>query len=233
MQSFAYKLKFKIKSLWHDNLVNYVEINQEHKDIIFGTSLGDGFLSTTKGHNWHYEATHSAKQKDYLFLKYEILKPFCTKSPRLYKKTNKIDNMRSYDTYRFATRAHPFFSFYGTAFYSFDVLKNSFVKDIPSLEILMAHLTPRSIAYWYMDDGAFYYGCLFCTECFSLDGLNRLKIVFFEKYSIVISLKKKWVKKSIKGYRIYINPINCEKFVPLIKPYVLPTFLYKFPLKYR
>lgn len=37
----------------------------------------------------------------------------------------------------------------------------------------------------------------------------------------------------ILGYRIYIPLKSCEIFVPLIKPYLLPAFLYKLPKKYR
>jgi hypothetical protein len=51
-----------------------------------------------------------------------------------------------------------------------------------------------------------------------MEGLLRLKTVFLDKYSIEVSLTKRIVKGDITGYRLYINPKNCEKFVPLIKP---------------
>lgn len=213
-------------------LLNFnLEITQEQKDLIFGSSLGDGFLFTRKGINWRYEEAHSLKQKDYLFLKFEILKPFCGKPPYLCNSSKLHTN--SYQFYRFVTKTHDFFAFYGKIFYNLNTFSQRFVKDVPSLDILMIHLTPRAIAYWYMDDGALYYGCLICTESFSLEGLNRIQTVFFEKYGISISLKKLIVKKVIKGYRLYVNPANCEKFVPLIKPYILPSMLYKLPEKYR
>jgi len=108
--------------------------------------------------------------------------------------------------------------FYAHIFYTLNSNTQCYVKDVTVLHVLMEHLTPKALAYWYMDYGAFYYGWLFCTESFSMEGLLRLKTVFLDKYSIEVSLTKRIVKGDITGYRLYINPKNCEKFVPLIKP---------------
>ncbi len=40
-------------------------------------------------------------------------------------------------------------------------------------------------------------------------------------------------KGELLGHRIYIPLKSCEIFVPLIKPYILPYFLYKLPQKYK
>lgn len=66
------------------------EITQEQKDLLFGTSLGDSSLSTETGKRWRCKISHSAKQKDYIFHKYEILKPFCGSSPYCYSYKKKI-----------------------------------------------------------------------------------------------------------------------------------------------
>ena len=85
-------------------------------------------------------------------------------------------------TWKFITRKHKIFEFYAHVFYFFDISKNTTVKDIPALEILMEHLTPRALAYLYMDDGTLQEpGCTFCTECFSKEEILRLKEVFQKK----------------------------------------------------
>lgn len=49
-------------------------ITQKQHDLLIGTLLGDGSLSTVKiGQTWSYRCLHCAEQKDYLFHKYSIL----------------------------------------------------------------------------------------------------------------------------------------------------------------
>lgn len=78
-----------------------------------------------------------------------------------------------------------------------------------------------------MDDGTLSgdSGCIFCTDSFSLSGIERLKLIFKEKYNISSNLRKILPA----NYRIYINSENCKLFVPLIKPYLLTSMLYKLP----
>jgi hypothetical protein len=119
------------------------EITQEQKDLVFGTSLGDAFLFTKTGKAGRYEAAHSAKQQDYLFHIYEILKIFSGSALYTCKGTNK--NVHFY--YRFATKTHDFFHFYVNIFYTLNPENNRYIKDVPSLDVLNEHLIPRAIAY--------------------------------------------------------------------------------------
>jgi hypothetical protein len=111
---------------------------------------------------------------------------------------------------------HSFLTFYGNIFYTFDDLKQSYKKDVPSLELLKEHLTPSALAYWYMDDGALRgdSGCQFCTDNFSAEGIDRLKLVFKEKYNIVINLHKAQ-KKAYFQVTEYILMLKTAKFLYL------------------
>lgn len=235
-----YKLKGQ-KSL--ENTIHFetlITITQEIKDILFGTMLGDGYLRTkTNGNSWHFEIAHSATQKDLVLLKYNALKPFCKNEPWLEKRKRIGLILETYDYVHLVTRVHPIFKTFGDIFYTLNISSNKYIKDVPSLEILTAFLTPRSIAIWFMDDGYVDNrngSIVFCTESFSLDGVLRLITILEKLYNIYVSTQKRISKTSkaqLIGYRLYINAENSKLLAPLIKPFMLPSMLYKLPVHYR
>ncbi len=66
------------------------------------------------------------------------------------------------------------FLYYADLFYTYNPKTNLFIKDVPNN--ITKYLTPRAIAYWYMDDGALKWlgrsnAMRICTESFSEHGV--------------------------------------------------------------
>ena len=112
-------------------------LTDRQKSIITGKLLGDGSLR--KKSNTLLEVNHSAKQKDYVFWQYKLLKNLVSTGPK-HRKSG--ENRFSY---RFTTKSiselNPFYSqFYEQKGY----------KAIPD----NLNLDPLSLAVWFMDDGS-------------------------------------------------------------------------------
>lgn len=207
-----------------------MSLSQEQKDLLVGTLLGDGNLQTnTKGRTWRYRALHKADHFEYLQHKYEVMKSFCSSEP-IYSKINDNRTGKVNERWNFNTTVHESFKHYGNLFYSYDEEKDLMVKDVPlSIEKL---LSPRSVAYWYMDDGALKWlgksnAMRICTESLSDLGVQRLQKALKNLYDIETQLTRKTNKKVYVGCRLAINEANSQKFVTLIRPYLINCMRYK------
>ena len=102
-------------------------------------------------------------------------------------------------------------------------------KIVPKL--IHKWLTPRAIAYWYMDDGAQKWkgrslGVRFCTDNFSLSEIQTLAQVLILKYLLKISFQKKGTNS-----RIYVSSDSYKDMKNLIGDFLIKSMLYKFPVE--
>jgi hypothetical protein len=201
------------------------------KDLIFGSLLGDGNLQTfSQGRTWRYRALQKADHKDYLFHKYEILEPLCGSAPHF---SNTFDPRTGSTAERWAfnTLVQPCLKFYADMFYTYDQTKQTWVKDVPlNVE---KNLTPRALAYFYMDDGGLKWlnhsnAMRICTESFSLVGVERIQKVLKSKYDIQTSHTRETRRDgTLIGYRISIPERSSSAFRNLIEPYLVDCMRYK------
>jgi hypothetical protein len=213
-------------------------LTQNQKDLLIGSLLGDGSLQTaTKGRTWRYRALQSAQQEAYLRHKYEVLKDLCKTPPQKQTFGDKRTE-KTYYRYYFNTLVDNRLRYYGNLFYTYVENaegKGKMVKDVPMT--IQQLLTPRAIAYWYMDDGALKHrgvedGMRFCTESFSDEGVNRLKKALKNNHGIDSSLVKKTNSSGkVVGNRLYINSKNAPLFAELVRPYMVDCMLYKIQLR--
>jgi hypothetical protein len=205
-------------------------LTQEQKDLLAGTLLGDGNLQTeTQGRTWRYRALHKSEHVDYLQHKYEILKEFCTTLP-VYSEVLDNRTNKSYKRWNFNTTIQNSFRHYGNIFYTYDAQQKKMIKHVP-LNIRQL-LTPRAIAYWYMDDGSIKWlghsnAMRICTESFNETDVSRLKNALKDLYDIDTQLTQKTTENKFVGYRLSINEENSSKFRELIKPYLVDCMRYK------
>lgn len=188
-------------------------MQKEEIEILFGSLLGNCNLQTyTGGKKWRAKFIH--KDKNYLFHLYDIFKSLVKTSPKEIKLESGESN------WMFNTSVLPIEIELGKVFY----LKNK--KILPSKEYLDLYLTPRAIAYWFMDVGYLklnYKSYILCTDSYKLNELKRIEELFKNKYNIKISfLKKRFI------YRIYIPKKEYIKFKNLIEPYIYESMKYKF-----
>jgi hypothetical protein len=178
-------------------------------------SEGDGGANAPYGHRLKFQ--QSEFHKDYVLHLYEIFKNLVTTPP---KSRIRVGFGKEQSTWYFSTFAHPVFSYYGELFYR-DRVKMA-PKDLSNL------LTPRGLAYWYMDDGGLKShqskGVLLHTHSFSMDEVVFLCEVLMSKWQL--SCKPRAQKD---GIQIYISGHSYETLRELIYPYLTPGMYYKFP----
>lgn len=213
-----------------------MSLNQHQKDLLIGTLLGDGNLQTeSNGRNWRYRALHTNEHKQYVDHKYEVLKPLCG-SPPIYGKIYDKRTNKYYERMYFNTLSSSLLNDYAKLFYKFNysTLPNSTIspwqKVVPqNIESL---LTPRAVAYWYMDDGALKWkfrsnGMRICTESFREEEVELLQKALKKLYNIETSLNRKTANGLFIGYRLGINEKNATPFRELIQPYLVDCMRYK------
>lgn len=190
-------------------------------DVIIGTLLGDGRLECRSKGIRVFPITarlrihHGEKQRDYVLWKYKILKNFVSRSPR---KTmvwyDRKRNKKHYSWY-FHTRSSEKFGLLHQYFYQKD--KKILPKNISGL------ITPSVLAVWFMDDGSnTKESFTLNTHCFSeIEQMEIIKLLK-EHYGIFTTLQKDRTKLKIR-----IGKDNYQKFTDIIKPFILPSMIYK------
>lgn len=192
---------------------NKIEISQIQKEILFGTLLGDGNIQRQKQHSYSGRYNHCLEQDVYcthIKKQLGLLTTEIRYSERFCKKYNKT----YYSSYFCLKNNYNLREFYDM-FY----IKENCKKDVP-LDLLL--LTPRALAYLFMDDGSANGKCTISIALcsFSIEGLLRLKDFLYEKYEINITIRK--------DFKVYFPAESARKFYHLTKEYIIPEMMYKF-----
>lgn len=206
-------MKTKIKNRLKYENENFI-ITKEIEQILLGSLLGDGFVGINKrAKNAYYREAHCLKQKEYLLWKNKFLNFKITENKIFIKERKKWKYNITIGSKHFTylTKLRKLFYLNG---------KKSVTREI------LDRLEPLGIAVWYMDDGSYNYRddiIVLCTDCFSLDEHNIIANWFKEKYDII------WKITKIRNqYRLQTRDI--EKFIKLIKSYIIPSMEYKLGL---
>ena len=199
----------------------------ELKGIIAGMVLGDSTIALPKeGINAYMRIQHGLKAADYLRYKAEILKQLTGvivgdvggKYPGIYART----------------KNHPLYT---------RIRKLAYPEGKKTVtSTWLSWLTPQGLAIWYMDDGSLdkaysfnksgrrriYRRQIFLHTCsFSLEE-NELLVSFIEKTFNV----KFRIKKDGKYYRLFTGAVEGNKFLEIVKPYIVPCMRYKTEMEY-
>ena len=191
--------------------------------VLVGILLGDASLQTeSKGKTYRLRITQSEEHKEYLFHLYQMFKNLTDSPPTSYTWPDKRDPTKKYTSWSFATTQQSCFRFYGQQFYGPDGL-----KKVP--EIIGKLLKPRSVAYWYMDDGAQKWkgktkAVRFCTDGFLHSDVKVLADLLAKTYKLETSLEKKG-----KHRRVYVSAKSHSLLKELIYEFLIPSMYYKFP----
>lgn len=152
--------------------------------------------------------------------------------PKRYVFKDKRFPGKLYVRWSFYTTFQSCFRFYAHQFHIEQPQKSGVFKTRKTVpKLIHRWLTPRAIAYWYMDDGSQEWkdrslGVRFCTGSFTLSEIDTLTLVLKDKYLLKIS-----TQNPVKGYRIYVSTHSYPVLKSLISCFLIPSMRYKFPTK--
>lgn len=203
--------RHKLKSNRYKN----IEENNELKQFLLGSILGDGHITKVKYVNENSKISfgHGDKQKDYCLYKHNFLEKFdlATKFGFYESKNNRYKN--SIKTYAFKSKSHPIFSKYKKLFYSNNIkyINRDYIQELDNF----------GLAIWFMDDGnKATYGYTLYTCSFSKEDVLFLKDLLINKFNLDVTYHN-------FCNSIYIKSNSVVKFNSLIEKFVIPSMKYK------
>ena len=209
--------KFGIQAISKsERAISHQEFIEEQKEVCIGTILGDGHLSE-KG---VLKVFHYYGQSDYLLHIHKLLSPLTL--PVFYEE-KEMDNGRLTFGFGFRTVQHSWLQSLRSIFYP----KGE--KIYPTS--ILSSLSPRSLAYWYFDDGHLDSG-LPSLDVGKLtdEQMSQLSFDVGKRFSLDVFGK---IYESSGSCRILrIRAKSADAFFSLIRDFVPPDLLYKFPPKH-
>ncbi len=211
--------RYKIKTLrpYERNLKQ--SLSRRQREYIYGSLLGDGSMgfgiagSRRGNKNGFFRVAQT--HKGYVELQSLIMQDFIKSS--LLVHLDKRPNRRG--MYYFYTISHPIFT---------NLYKEIYPKGVKTVSNdWLRHLTPHSLAIWYMDDGSIArsnYQTRISTESFSFQEHLLLQRYFKRRWDICVDIKS----SSRKGkFLLSFRAKERNKFFLLIKPYIISEMEYK------
>ena len=215
-----------------NKILKNIPLSDSCIEIILGSILGDGSLKIHKNYkNARFKFKHSIVQKDYFNWKVSMLSEISSKKSVIIQKPDNFSNNKK-------------LLFQSKALESLTTIYNKTHRN-NKLQIKrqwLNHLTPLSLAIWWLDDGSLISNNrkgVLCTDNFSQTSVqllsNYLSVVWKieSRVAPISSFKLKYSKKD-KYYRIWFNTTELKKFLRIILPYI-PTqsLVYKVLIKYK
>jgi len=188
------------------------------REILVGLLLGDAHLETQNyGRTYRMKVEQSIIHREYVEHLYQSFRKWVLTSPKI---KSVAGNKQLTYNYRLQTVGHGAFRFYGQQFYC------EKQKCVPRL--INRLLTPRGIAYWFMDDGSMKSkeskGIIFNTQGYKKREVESLVAVLMTKFGL-----KAQTRRQKEGYQIYISGDSYERFCEIVKPYLIEAMHYKLP----
>lgn len=224
---------------FHTKMQTKYRIGPHNVDVIsvlVGSLLGDGYANQTKalikGTNFRYK--QSAVHKEYLFWLYEFFysRGYCMNTgPREYKTIlvqKSTDKNKTYYGYEF-----DLFTF-SSLNWLYDLFYVNKVKRI-SPE-LVNYLTPLALAIWIMDDGGWVAtskSLRIATNNYTFEEVKLLVNILETKFNLsctIQKLSKKGGNGPLDKYNIYFRVVSVPRIRELVKPYIIPSMMYKLGL---
>lgn len=201
--------------IWASRKLNLC-LTQDQLSLITGSLLGDSTMRIGAGAiNANFKVEHGLEQKDLVFCKYQILRPWVFTEPKLSYRYDKYGN-KYLKSWWFRTIRHHKLTEIQKLFYP----KGK--KIVP--KNINLFLNEFALAWWIMDDGCYNRSKIdISTYSFTLDEVQRLLKVMLNKFK----LQGNYYRDRDKGYRIYFKVSETKKLVKIIEPYIIDSMKYK------
>lgn len=196
------------------------KISKEQKSLLIGLLLGDGTITNHPD----FRIMHSEKQKAYIEWKIKLMDEFGIKNGglKVYKSTSGYNKGQNVLAVRLSTNA------------TIKALRRTvYIPKKTITRRLLDWLNPLGLAIWYMDDG-----CINVNTSEQRSSIQHtIKIatcvdeptveIIIKYFEEVWGIKfRKFKEKELYSIASSTEE-DCSKFIKIIKPYIIPEFLYK------
>jgi hypothetical protein len=221
---------YQAKNLRGLKLIEYkktLSLNAIQKEILVGTLLGDATIAKNKTVAFNVKFEQKLANENYINHLYEIFEPYVGTPPKV--RTITGGGAKDRKSIWFRTYRHIDFKFYYDFFYRKDNATDFRKKRVPKL--IHKFLTPRALAYWFMDDGSYSYQksknkkqkvYYFNTQSFCYEDIKILKKALKFNFNFDTN-----IYRDRTYYLLYIQPQSKDDFMNLIKSFILEIFHYK------
>ncbi len=201
-------------------------LTNRQKELIYGSLMGDaGKMSSSS-----IKMKQSIKQRPYLMWKFGELSEHISLKSLQEEKTFDKRYGKTYTGVRFYSHANTDVETIITQFYESG-------KKVITQQIL-DNLTAFSIAVWHMDDGNTDWSKVskypnskpeskLCTDSFSLLECEMIVKWFKDRWNIISHTRRHRRTSDGTGYRVIFSTTETPKLFALIRPYIIPSMLYK------
>jgi hypothetical protein len=193
---------------------------KKQREILVGLVLGDAYLQKTGQRNARLRLEHSAKQKEYIFWKWQELQNLMQDRPKRLERFNPVFR-KKYAYYRCQSHASPILGKFRRWFYV------DGGKIIPE-NIRTLFKSSLSLAVWYMDDGYYYprdKSAYIYIPRYPADSMHRL----LDTLEANFGLKPRVYKKKKENLCLYFNVAETIKLMDLVKIHIIHSMHYKTP----
>nr|YP_009720770.1 putative LAGLIDADG DNA endonuclease [Ostreobium quekettii]QGQ61982.1 putative LAGLIDADG DNA endonuclease [Ostreobium quekettii] len=197
-----------------------ITLNNMQREVLVGTLLGDASIPLSKGKSkLRVKFEQNISKAHYIQHLYSVFYDFVGTPPQI--RNIRGGGAQDRQSIWFRTYGHPEFILYDEIFYPAHEYKGlrrkkRVPKDINKI------LTPRALAYWFMDDGTYNRSYRFSTQSFPYSDQQILVKVLRNNFGIEAT-----IQKQNRYSTIYILSKSAKGFVELIRPYIHPCFDYK------
>jgi LAGLIDADG DNA endonuclease family len=209
-----------------------VELTSLQREVLVGTLLGDASFSLDKNRpKYSVKFEQGKKNEAYVLHLFKIFKPFVGTGPveRVINK-NKASAEKVRSAVWFRTYQHDSLKYYYHAFYKQVLDPKNPNRVLTKTKVVPKNisklLTPRAIAYWFMDDGSYEDQTnrtyLFNTQGFTPKDSQLLCNILLEQYNIEARTN---YDQGLKRIRVLTESAPILR--DLIKDYVISEFQYK------
>ena len=183
--------------------------------------------SQNNGKTYRLKFEWGEKNKPYLDHVYDLFNEWVISPP--HKKTRVNINNKQVINWGFQTISHEAFNFLSDLF-----LKEN-KKSVPE-NLVRDNLTPRGLAYWWMDDGGKLdynknsknKSVVFNTQSFMESEVFFMAKELSNKFDLECEIRSNKGKKIIV-VKARIGTASFFKFIELVDPFIIPEIKYKLP----
>lgn len=208
-------------------------LSKAQYEASIGLMLGDASLQTqNKGKTFRLKFEWGDRSKAYVNHVHSLFNEWVLSEP--HKKIRKSPGGNTVINWGFQTMSHTAFNPLADLFNLNPNTPASLSKQSKGISsrLILDHLSPRGLAYWFMDDGGKLdyneksknKGVVLNTQSFTSDEVEMMSLQLKAKFNLECLVRNNKGKKVI-----VIKALSYPIFRELIDPYMLPEMLYKLP----